>query len=61
MAVVGGGRARCGGRGLGNARLPRSVWELKQQRLDEADSGQVAVDSSVADNSTRAQYNTGRY
>lgn len=24
---------------------PDSVWELKQQRLDEADSGQVAVDS----------------
>lgn len=23
VAVVGGGRARCGGRGLGNARLPR--------------------------------------
>ena len=40
---------------------PDSVWELKQQRLDEADSGQVAVDSSVAVNSTRAQYNTGRY
>ena len=32
---------------------PDTVWELKQQRLDEADSVQVG---SVAVNSTRSRY-----